>query len=104
MLLLGVSYKKGVGDMREAPALKIAHLLRELGADVAYHDPHVPEIPELELASEPLDEELGALRRRLRDHRARRGRLRASGRAGRRWWSTSAASPASIAAENLIRL
>ncbi len=45
VLLLGVSYKKGVGDMREAPALKIAHLLRELGADVAYHDPHVPEIP-----------------------------------------------------------
>ena len=28
MLLLGVSYKAGVGDMREAPALKIAHLLR----------------------------------------------------------------------------
>jgi UDP-N-acetyl-D-glucosamine dehydrogenase len=58
VLLLGVSYKKGVGDMREAPALKIAHLLRELGADVAYHDPHVPEIPELDLASEPLDEAL----------------------------------------------
>jgi UDP-N-acetyl-D-glucosamine dehydrogenase len=58
VLLLGVSYKKAVGDMREAPALKIAHLLRELGADVAYHDPHVPEIPELDLASEPLDEAL----------------------------------------------
>ena len=58
VLLLGVSYKKGVGDMREAPALKIAHLLRELGADVAYHDPHVPEIGELDLASEPLDEAL----------------------------------------------
>jgi UDP-N-acetyl-D-glucosamine dehydrogenase len=60
VLLLGVSYKKGVGDMREAPALKIAHLLRELGADIAYHDPHVREIPELDLASEPLDEALGA--------------------------------------------
>ncbi len=59
VLLLGVSYKKGVGDMREAPALKIAHLLRELGAEVAYHDPHVPEIAELGLASGTLDEELG---------------------------------------------
>jgi UDP-N-acetyl-D-glucosamine dehydrogenase len=58
VLLLGVAYKKGVGDMREAPALKIAHLLRELGADVAYHDPHVPAIPDLDLVSEPLDAEL----------------------------------------------
>ena len=40
----GVSYKAGVGDLREAPALKIAHLLRELGAEVAYHDPHVAEV------------------------------------------------------------
>jgi UDP-N-acetyl-D-glucosamine dehydrogenase len=59
VLLLGASYKKGVGDMREAPALKIAHLLRELGADVAYHDPHVAEIPELGLASVALEDELG---------------------------------------------
>ena len=29
---------------------KIAHLLRELGAEVAYHDPHVPEVAELGLA------------------------------------------------------
>ena len=49
LLLLGVSYKADVGDLREAPALKIAHLLRELGADVSYHDPHVPELRELEL-------------------------------------------------------
>ena len=40
--VLGVSYKPGVGDMRESPALKIIELLRELGADVRYHDPHVP--------------------------------------------------------------
>ncbi|HEY8001171.1 MAG TPA: nucleotide sugar dehydrogenase [Solirubrobacterales bacterium] len=59
VLLLGVSYKAGVGDLREAPALKIAHLLRALGADVAYHDPHVSEVPELGLASVDLDEELG---------------------------------------------
>jgi UDP-N-acetyl-D-glucosamine dehydrogenase len=59
ILLLGVSYKSGVGDMREAPAHKIAHLLRALGADVSYHDPHVEHIAELDLASVPLEEELG---------------------------------------------
>jgi UDP-N-acetyl-D-glucosamine dehydrogenase len=58
VLLLGVSYKAGVGDMREAPALKIAHLLRELGAEVSYHDPHVPVVSELGLRSGSLDGEL----------------------------------------------
>jgi UDP-N-acetyl-D-glucosamine dehydrogenase len=51
ILLLGVSYKPGVGDTREAPALEIATLLRELGAEVSYHDPHVPELPALGLES-----------------------------------------------------
>jgi UDP-N-acetyl-D-glucosamine dehydrogenase len=51
ILLLGVSYKAGVGDTRESPALRIAKLLRELGGDVAYHDPHVPALPELGLSS-----------------------------------------------------
>jgi UDP-N-acetyl-D-glucosamine dehydrogenase len=56
VLLLGVSYKAGVGDMREAPALKIARLLDELGAEVNYHDPHVAEVGELGLRSLPLEE------------------------------------------------
>jgi UDP-N-acetyl-D-glucosamine dehydrogenase len=60
VLLLGVSYKAGVGDIRESPALKIVHLLRDLGADVSYHDPHVPELPDLELSSTPLEESLAA--------------------------------------------
>ena len=47
--VLGVSYKPGVGDMRESPALKIISLLRELGADVCYHDPHVPALAEFAL-------------------------------------------------------
>ena len=59
ILLLGVSYKTGVGDMREAPAQKIAYLLRGLGADVSYHDPHVAQISELGLSSVTLAEELG---------------------------------------------
>ncbi len=56
ILILGVSYKAGVGDIRESPALKIAALLRELGGEVSYHDPHVPELPELGLASVDLDD------------------------------------------------
>jgi UDP-N-acetyl-D-glucosamine dehydrogenase len=60
VLLLGVSYKTGVGDLRESPALKIARLLRELGAEVAYHDPHVPEVAELDLRSVALDDGLDA--------------------------------------------
>jgi UDP-N-acetyl-D-glucosamine dehydrogenase len=60
VLLLGVSYKAGVGDMRESPALKIIRKLRGLGADVAYHDTHVPEVQEFGLSSVDLDDALGA--------------------------------------------
>ncbi len=42
VLVLGVAYKKNVSDMRESPALDIIHLLEEKGAQVDYHDPHVP--------------------------------------------------------------
>jgi UDP-N-acetyl-D-glucosamine dehydrogenase len=51
ILVLGVAYKAGVGDLREAPALKIIRGLRELGAEISYHDPHVPAVPELSLSS-----------------------------------------------------
>jgi UDP-N-acetyl-D-glucosamine dehydrogenase len=54
--LLGVSYKPGVGDIRESPALKIVALLKAMGAQVSYHDPHVPSLSEFALRSEPLDE------------------------------------------------
>jgi UDP-N-acetyl-D-glucosamine dehydrogenase len=43
VLILGVAYKPDIGDMRETPAEKLVHLLRNAGADVSYHDPHVPE-------------------------------------------------------------
>ncbi len=59
--VLGVSYKPGVGDMRESPALKIIELLRAAGADVRYHDPHVPELAELGLSSVALEEALEAV-------------------------------------------
>ena len=51
VLLLGVAYKNDVGDMRESPALPIVEQLRERGAAVDYHDPHVPEMHELGMAS-----------------------------------------------------
>ncbi|HEV7162548.1 MAG TPA: nucleotide sugar dehydrogenase [Solirubrobacteraceae bacterium] len=54
--VVGVSYKPGVGDVRESPALKIIGLLRDLGADVSYHDPHVPHLAELSLTSTPLEQ------------------------------------------------
>ena len=46
ILVLGVAYKADIGDMRESPALKLIELLRNAGAEVSYHDPHVPELPE----------------------------------------------------------
>jgi UDP-N-acetyl-D-glucosamine dehydrogenase len=55
ILVLGVAYKPDIGDVRESPALKLIELLRNAGSDVAYHDPHVPSIPELALESVPLD-------------------------------------------------
>ncbi|HXM87124.1 MAG TPA: nucleotide sugar dehydrogenase, partial [Solirubrobacteraceae bacterium] len=54
--VLGVSYKPGVGDIRESPALKIIELLKGLGAEVSYHDPHVASLTELGLESRPLEE------------------------------------------------
>jgi UDP-N-acetyl-D-glucosamine dehydrogenase len=56
--VLGVSYKPGMGDVRESPALKIISLLNELGAQVLYHDPHVPSLAELSLTSTPLEQAL----------------------------------------------
>jgi len=57
--LLGVSYKPGVGDTRGSPALKILSLLLEQGAEVSYHDPHVPALKDFALSSRPLDEAVG---------------------------------------------
>jgi len=43
ILVLGVSYKADIDDVRESPAEKIIELLRKGGAEVSYHDPHVEE-------------------------------------------------------------
>jgi UDP-N-acetyl-D-glucosamine dehydrogenase len=46
ILVLGVAYKPDIADMRESPALKLISLLQNAGADVSYHDPHVPQFEE----------------------------------------------------------
>jgi len=45
VLLVGVSYKKDVPDLRESPALRVLEKLHRKGAIVSYHDPLVPELP-----------------------------------------------------------
>ena len=42
LLVLGVSYKSDIDDVRESPAEKLIELLHKAGSDVSYHDPHVP--------------------------------------------------------------
>jgi len=51
VLVLGVSYKAGVADVRESPALKIIRRLRERGAEVSFSDPLVAELPDHGLSS-----------------------------------------------------
>lgn len=60
ILILGVSYKKDLGDYRESPALEIIKILEDEGADVIYHDPYVPSFSEHGLAMEgvPLTDEV----------------------------------------------
>lgn len=45
VLVVGLAYKKDVDDVRESPSLRLIRLLREKGAIVRYHDPHVARIP-----------------------------------------------------------
>ncbi|RMH16422.1 MAG: nucleotide sugar dehydrogenase [Acidobacteria bacterium] len=62
ILLLGLAYKPDVDDPRESPAFEILSRLRDLGAEVLYHDPHIPHAPAMRswpdlppLDSVPLD-------------------------------------------------
>jgi len=59
VLVLGVSYKSDVGDLRESPALRLIELLHASGAKISYHDPHVPSLRTggLELQSQELTDE-----------------------------------------------
>lgn len=42
VLMLGVAYKKDIDDPRESPSFELMHLLSKRGAEVDYHDPHIP--------------------------------------------------------------
>ena len=55
ILILGASYKGGVGDIRESPALRIMQVLTDRGGLISYHDPFVPALPELGLESVAID-------------------------------------------------
>lgn len=64
ILILGVTYKKDVADLRESPALRIIELLHERGAEVCYHDPFIPSLTlpikgqEVTFHAEPLTADL----------------------------------------------
>ncbi len=63
ILVLGVAYKRGVGDTRESPALEILESLHRKGAAASYADPHVPSIVlggSIVKAVELTDDELAA--------------------------------------------
>lgn len=53
ILVLGIAYKRDIEDVRESPALRIMDRLGAKGAEVRYHDPHVPRFGEQQ--SVPLD-------------------------------------------------
>ena len=94
--------RPGSATCARRPALKIIRRLRELGAEIAYHDPHVPELPELALASAELDEELAAA-----DLVASSPPIRDRPRAGRGRGGAGARLPRGhrgIEAPNLVRL
>jgi UDP-N-acetyl-D-glucosamine dehydrogenase len=47
VLVIGVAYKKNIDDSRESPSAEIIELLRDKGAEVSYHDPHIPTYPSM---------------------------------------------------------
>jgi UDP-N-acetyl-D-glucosamine dehydrogenase len=47
ILVIGIAYKPDIDDIRESPAAEIIELLWEHGAEVSYHDPHMPTFPSM---------------------------------------------------------
>jgi UDP-N-acetyl-D-glucosamine dehydrogenase len=61
ILVLGISYKPDIDDMRESPAVPVIEGLLARGAQVDYHDPYIPKMPatrqtDLRLESIPLED------------------------------------------------
>ncbi|WP_306456287.1 nucleotide sugar dehydrogenase [Falsiruegeria litorea] len=62
IMILGIAYKKNVDDMRESPSVEVMELVRDLGGDLSYADPHVPVFPRMrehhfDLSATPLTPE-----------------------------------------------
>ena len=70
ILVLGVAYKADISDMRESPAVKLIELLQNAGAEVSYHDPHVPSFSEHGTELDLPAARSGGLRRSRDRHRA----------------------------------
>ena len=45
ILIVGLSYKKNVADVRESPSMRLMQILKDNGADIDFLDPLVPEVP-----------------------------------------------------------
>jgi UDP-N-acetyl-D-glucosamine dehydrogenase len=60
ILVLGVTYKRDVNDVRESPSLEIIRMLIDKGAQVGYADPYVPELAldDAKLSAVPLTTEI----------------------------------------------
>ncbi len=60
VLVLGLSYKKDIDDLRESPSLTIIEVLQHRGATVSYNDPYFPTVGrgrkyDLNMTCTPLD-------------------------------------------------
>jgi len=44
IFIIGMAYKKDIGDIRESPSIKVAEQLLAKGAEIVYHDPYVPDV------------------------------------------------------------
>ena len=96
--VLGVSYKGGIGDIRESPALRIIEVLLDRGADLVYHDPFVPELPSSGSRAPTLARGRSRAPTRSCSSPPTRASTTCRSRARRRCSSTCAASPAASTA------
>ncbi len=62
VLVLGVAYKPDIDDLRESPALDVVGLLAQMGTEVTYHDPYIPEISEEEFSLTSVSDLMAAVK------------------------------------------
>ena len=55
ILVLGVAYKRDIGDVRESPALDVIKLLKDKGGIISYHDPYIPDLHEENMDMNSID-------------------------------------------------